>query len=252
MGDEEIIQARHELLEYAHQLFRSVSDTPLPPLCVINHDIPLIDPNCIYPWCPSKCPEALRPQWATKHNDYIANDCWRITSSLNTVPMMLIKKPALPGEPIHLCTVIDLHAWNANTSKMSLPLPNQDGMLRQFAATPYRSLRDMKDAYEQVQVNPDHVERTAVSTPDGNMVSNVIQIGDCNAPATFQALMNHIFSPYIGQFMDIYLDDIAIYSQTLDEHIEHVKIMFDVLMREKLYLSKNKLHLLKLEIKILG
>ncbi|CAA7270581.1 unnamed protein product [Cyclocybe aegerita] len=111
---------------------------------------------------------------------------------------------------------------------------------------------DGKDAYEQIHIEPAHVERTAVTTPDGNMVSQVIQIGDCNAPATYQALMNHIFSTFIGRFMDIYLDDIIVYSDTLDDHIEHVKSILDVLKDEKLYLSKNKLHFLEPELKILG
>ena len=46
-----------------------------------------------------------------------------------------------------------------------------------------------------------------------------MQIGDCNAPATYQALMNYIFSPYIGVFMDVYLDDIVVYLDTLEDHI---------------------------------
>jgi len=83
---------------------------------------------------------------------------------------------------------------------------------------------DLKSAYEQIRVVPEHVERTAVTTPDGNMVSLVVQLGDCNAPATYQALMNHIFSSYIGRFMDIYLDDIVIYSATLAEHVKPLSI----------------------------
>ncbi len=82
---------------------------------------------------------------------------------------------------------------------------------------------DSSDAYKQVRVEPAHIERTAVSTPDGNMLSLVIQQGDCNAPATFQAIMNHLFSSYIGRFMDVYLDDIIVYSNTLEEHMKHVK-----------------------------
>jgi len=84
------------------------------------------------------------------------------------------------------------------------------------------------------------------------MVSLVVQIGDCNAPATYQALMNHIFSGYIGRFMDIYLDDIVVYSNNLADHIKYVKLIINILAREKLYLSKNKLHFLKSELKILG
>ena len=113
-------------------------------------------------------------------------------------------------------------------------------------------LVDENAAYEQVQVVPEHVNRTAMSTPDGNMESLVMQIGDCNAPATFQVLMNHIFSPYIGLFMDVYLDDIVIYSDTLEDHIKHCKIVFDTLAKEKLYLSPKKVQILPDELKILG
>jgi hypothetical protein len=84
------------------------------------------------------------------------------------------------------------------------------------------------------------------------MVSEVIQIGDCNGGSTCQALMNHLFAAYIGRFMDIYLDDIVIYSDTLDKHVKHVKMVLDVLKREKLYLSKGKLHFIQPELKILG
>jgi hypothetical protein len=106
--------------------------------------------------------------------------------------------------------------------------------------------------YEQIQIIPKHVNRTAVTTPDGNMISTIIQIGDCNAPATYQALMNHLFGGYIGRWMDIYLDDIIVYSNTLEEHIEHIKIVLNILKCEKLYLSEGKLHFLWKEMKVLG
>jgi len=92
----------------------------------------------------------------------------------------------------------------------------------------------------------------AMTMPDGNMVSHVIQKDDCNAPVTYQALMNHLFSPYISWFMDIYLDDIIIYSNTVKEHVSHVKTVIDVLTHEKLYLSEKKLHFLCPELQILG
>jgi hypothetical protein len=76
------------------------------------------------------------------------------------------------------------------------------------------------------------------------MISTVIQIGNCNAPAAYQALMNHLFSNYIGRFMDVYLDDIVVYSNTLGEHIEQVRLVLEILKREKLYLSENKLRFL--------
>ena len=165
--------------------------------------------------------------------------------------MLLIRKPGKEGEPPCLRTVVDLCARNANTHKQSSPSPDMDGILRCAARARYHTILDGQDAYEQIRVISEHVERTTVTTPDGNIVSNVIQIGDCNAPAMYQALMNHIFSPYIGRFMDVYLDDIVIYSEILEEHIEHVKLVIDALHWKKLYLSAKKLHFLCKEMKAL-
>lgn len=64
--------------------------------------------------------------------------------------------------------------------------------------------------------------------------------------------MNYLFSDFIGRFMDVYLDDIIIYSDTLEEHKTHVKSIIDVLKRETLYLSENKLQFLQSELKVLG
>ena len=165
--------------------------------------------------------------------------------------MLLIPKPNT-SNPVQLRTVFDLRERNKNTVKLTSPLPDMEGMLRRTASKPFRTMLDMKNAYEQIRVIPEHVPRTAVTTLDGNMVSHVLQQGDCNAPATHQALMNHIFLLHVGRFMDIYLDDIVVYSGSLEEHIKHVKLVLDVLKREKLYLSKSKLHFVQPELKLLG
>src|SRR5437660_9258445 len=67
-----------------------------------------------------------------------------------------------------------------------------------------------------------------------------------------QALINHIFREYMGIFMHIYLDDIVMYSNTLNDYIEHVEIDLGILEHEKLYLSEQKLCFLCKDIKILG
>ncbi|SJK99843.1 uncharacterized protein ARMOST_03154 [Armillaria ostoyae] len=187
-------------------------------------------------------------QQDTKCKAYIETDHWKVTTAMNTVPMLLIKKPA----SVLLRTVVDLCAWNANTKKLASPLPDINSILRHVACAKYFLLMDSSNAYEQVRVEPAHVERTAILTPDGNMLSLVMQQGDCNAPTTFQAIMNLIFLLYIGRFMEIYLDDIIVYSNTLEEHMKHVKLIIDILKKEKCYLSENKVHFLAKELKVLG
>jgi hypothetical protein len=120
------------------------------------------------------------------------------------------------------------------------------------AAHPWRSILDLQASFEQIRVDPDHVSRNAATTPDGNILSKVMMQGDCNAPATQQTLMGHLFSPYMGRFLDVYLDDIIIYSDTIEQHIEHVKLVFGILERERMYLSKDKLQFLPDELNVLG
>ncbi len=84
------------------------------------------------------------------------------------------------------------------------------------------------------------------------MVSLVLQQGDVNGPTTYQMVMNHIFAPYIGVFMDVYLDDIVIYSDTIADHVKHVRLVLDVLRREKFFLSAEKMHFFAERLKILG
>ena len=243
---------RGELVKYADDICKDALETPLPPLRAVNHSIPLIDESKIYSWRPSKCPDALKPLWREKREAYRRTGRWEFRSGTNAMPMLMLKKTGQEDGALRLRTVIDCRERNANTRKLASPLPDIDAILRNVASHPYRSIIDGKDAYEQIRIVPEHVNRSLFTTPDGTMVSHVMQQGDCNGGATYQALMNHIFAEYIGVFMDVYLDDIVIYSDTAADHLRHVKQVIDVLRRERLFLSKNKLKFLVSRMKILG
>ena len=79
-----------------------------------------------------------------------------------------------------------------------------------------------------------------------------MQQGDYNASATYQTLMNHVFASYIGVFMYIYLDDIIIFLDSIKEHVEHIRTIFDILRCEQLFLGPNKMQFFTKELKILG
>jgi hypothetical protein len=123
-SDGDVINARDELMAYAEPLCRKVEETELPPFRAINHSIPLIDENKVYPWRPSRCPEVFRSQWNEKRDAYLKSGRWKVTTARNTVPMLLIPKPHKPKTTPELRTVIDLRERNKNTIKMSSPLPN--------------------------------------------------------------------------------------------------------------------------------
>ncbi|KIN92793.1 hypothetical protein M404DRAFT_57019, partial [Pisolithus tinctorius Marx 270] len=95
----------------------------------------------------------------------------------------------------------------------------------------YRSKIDLSNAYEQVCIEPEDVWKTAFSTIFGTFISQVMQQGDCNAPAMFQRLMTVIFRDHIGCFVYIYLNNIFVYSDTLEEHEQHLQIVFETLSK---------------------
>ena len=250
--NDKLEKLRAELRKDAEDLCTDPSKTALPPLRDVNHTIPLIERKKVYRFRPSKCPEAFREQWLEKKNSYLAMGRWRTTTGYNAIPLLMIPKVSSNGEKPRLRTVFDKREQNANTHKLASPLPDIEEILREVSKHKYRSLIDGRDAYEQIRVIPEDVPLTLFTTPDGTMESLVMQQGDCNAGATYQTLMNHIFASHIRVFMYVYLDDIIIFLDSVEKHIKHVKTVFNILRREGLFLSPNKMQFFANELRILG
>ncbi|PIL28086.1 hypothetical protein GSI_09840 [Ganoderma sinense ZZ0214-1] len=250
--DDELEKLWEQLRAEAKDLCQDGATAELPPLREINHPILLIDESKVYSWRPSKCPEALKPVWSAKKRAYLASGRWQMASGVNASPMLILKKPSKGEDDIRIRTIVDKREQNANTHKLAAPLPDIEGILRNVVKHKYRSLIDGKDAYEQIRVVPEHIPRTLFTMPDGTMVSLVLQQGDINGPTMYQTVMNHIFAPYIGVFMDVYLDDIVIYSNTIADHIKHIRIVFDVLRKHKFYLGADKMNFFAMKLKLLG
>lgn len=80
----------------------------------------------------------------------------------------------------------------------------------------------------------------------------VMPMGLCNAPATFQTLMNSIFHDVIDDFLVVYLDDLLVFSNTEKEHLEHLNIILSRLRKNKLYAAISKCEFFKEELEFLG
>ena len=104
----------------------------------------------------------------------------------------------------------------------------------------YTSVIDMTDAYEQMQVIPEDMPKTLFASPLGTFISNCLQQGDSNGPSSWQRLMIFVFRERIGIEVWVYLDDIYIFSNEIENHKKALQYMLNCLKTKQLYISKNK------------
>ena len=158
-----------------------------------------------------------KEELAEKISQYTSAGWWVPAMVCQAVPMLCVLK-----KNSKLQTVFDLRQQNDNTEKDVSPFLDQDTIRHDVAHAPFRSKLDMSKAYEQIRVRPEDVPKTAFVTIFGTFVSLVMQQGDCNAPSTFQRLMMVVFREYITRFVHVYLDNIFIFSSTIEEHQKHL------------------------------
>jgi len=246
--EEEVLpDLRKAWLESAADILTG-APTHLPPLREVNHKIPIIDESKRYNYHLPRCPEALKTQLIDKIQTYKDAGWWEETNVSQAAPMLCVFKK----DGAKLRTVIDGRKRNDNTEKDVTPFPDQEQIRHDVARGKYRSKIDMSNAYEQIHVEPQDVWKTAFATIYGTFVSHTMQQGDCNAPATFQRLMTVIFRDFIGRFVHVYLDDIFVYSNSIEEHERHLGLVFDKLRKAQLYLEESKLDLYSKRMDCLG
>ena len=219
----------------------------LPPLREVNHRIPLIEESKHYAYHLPHCGDALKQQLWDKIRLYMDANWW-VMKSVPQATLML----CIPKKSRKLQTGIDCCKRNNNMVKDVTPFLDQDQLRMDVARGKYCSKIDLSNAYEQVQIEPEDVWKTAFATIYRTFISQVMQQGDCNAPATFQCLMPVIFRDHIGCCVYIYLDDIFVYSGTLEDHEQHLRIVFNELEKANFYLEQEKCNLYAEKLDCLG
>ena len=162
-------------------------------------------------------------------------------------PIVLVPKK---NGQLRFC--VDYRQLNAVTKKDVYPLPRIDDILDHLGKAKYFTSLDLASGYWQVLLDEGSRQKSAFTTHRGLYEFIRMPFGLCNAPATFQRLMQVVLSGLEWDSCFVYLDDILIASETFDEHIRHLREVFERLRKASLKLKPNKCLILQPEVRYLG
>ncbi|WJX94652.1 hypothetical protein P8452_76049 [Trifolium repens] len=162
-------------------------------------------------------------------------------------PVLLVKKK---DGKTRLC--VDYRKLNKVTIKNRYPLPRIDDLMDQLRGASVFSKIDLKSGYHQIRVRDEDIQKTAFRTRYGHYKFLVMPFGVTNAPAIFMAYMNRIFHSFLDKFVVVFIDDILVYSKSEEEHVEHLRLVLQVLRESKLYANPSKCDFWLEEVNFLG
>jgi hypothetical protein len=222
------------LLDIYADLFENPKGLP-PPRPGFDHKVPLKE---------GTAPFNLRPyRYSTIQKDIVdglveemMEKGWiQHSNSPFASPVVLVRKK---GGKWRLC--VDYRRLNQVTIKDKFPIPLIEDLMDELGGSIIYSKLDLQSGYHQMRMAEGDEYKTAFKTHAGHFEYLVMPFGLTNAPASFQALMNRLFQPYLRKFVIIFFDDILVYSSSLKDHILHLDKVFTVLREHQLFLRKEK------------
>ena len=135
---------------------------------------------------------------------------------------------------------IDYKQLNQVTIRNQYPLPRINELFDQLQGSWVYSKIDLRSGYHQLKVRENDVSKTAFRTRYDHYEFLVMPFGLTNALATFMDLMNRVFSPYLDKFVIVFIDDILVYSGSLEGHAEHLRAVLQILRERQLYAKFSK------------
>jgi len=239
---------QHELK--IHDEYRDVFESmpkELPPRRVHDHAIEIV-PGSQPPSKPAYRLSSTELDELKKQLDTLLEYGFiRASRSPYGAPMLFVKKK---DNTLRMC--IDYRQLNNITIKNKYPLPKVDELLNRLGGARYFTKLDLQSGYHQIRMKDNDIEKTAFRTRYGSFEFMVLPFGLTNAPSTFMAMMQDILRPYLDKFCISFLDDILIYSDSLEEHQKHVRLILDMLREHRLYVKLSKCEMFRDNVEFLG
>ena len=180
-------------------------------------------------------------------NDLLDKDFIAQSASPFAAPVLFVSKK---DGSRRLCT--DFRALNEITVKNRYPLPRIEDLQDCLQRAKVFSKIDLTSGYWQIPIRREDQRKTAFRTRYGHYEWKVMPFGLCNAPATFQRMMNEIFRDMLDVCVVIYLDDILVFSESEDEHERHLRQVLQRLRQHRLVAKPKKCVFGRQRVEFLG
>lgn len=244
LSPEEESQAKQLLEKYSDVFARYDGDLG----CTdeIVHEIPLLDDAPVrqrYRRIPPTQWQAVKDHIKQLMDSKVIRE----SSSPYASPIVLVQKKT--GE-LRMC--VDYRQLNAKTRKDAYPLPRIEESLDALSGAQWFSTLDLASGYNQVAVAESDKPKTAFCTPFGLFEFERMPFGLCNAPGTFQRLMERIFGDQSFQSVLLYLDDVIIFSSSVAQHLQRLEMVLSRLQQKGLKAKLSKCHFFRREVQYLG
>ena len=244
LSPEQVARGQQLLGQYADVFSQHEGD--LGCSTALEHEIPLLDDAPVrqrYRRLPPSQYEQVREHIQVLLDGGVI----RPSTSPYASPIVIVQKKS--GQ-MRMC--VDYRQLNAKTRRDAYPLPRIEESLDALGGAKYFSTLDLASGYNQVAVAERDRAKTAFCTPFGLYEFNRMPFGLCNAPGTFQRLMEHIFGDQSFQTLLLYLDDVVVFSTTFEQHLQRLGLVLGRLRAQNLKLKLSKCHFFAQEVQYLG
>ena len=200
---------------------------------------------------PNKPPYRLSPkeheELQAQINDLLSQGHIRPSQSPYGAPVRFV--PKKHGR-WRMC--IDYRALNKQTVHDRYPFPRSDDLLDRLGRAKHFYTFDLVSGYHQIAVKEADIPKTTFRPQRGHFEFLVMPFGVTNAPVTFQRMKNHIFKEELDTFVLVYLDNILVFSRTLEEHISHLRTTLRKPRDAKLFARLHKCSFFQQKVDYLG
>lgn len=217
----------------------------------VKHKIRTLDDEPVYTK-PFRHPYMMRTEIQNQVQKLLNDNIIRPSISPYSSPVWIVPKKLDSSGKRKFRMVIDYRKLNEKTVEDKYPVPRIDEILDNLGKCSYFTTIDLAQGFHQIEMDPTSIEKTAFSVNNGLYEYVRMPFGLKNAPSTFQRVMDNILKEHLNRCCFVYMDDVIIFSKSLNEHMQHLRLIMKKLREYNLKVQLDKTEFLRKEVAFLG